>query len=91
MKLIEDDPDGEIKKALISQLPEGQQSEEHLRENLLSPQLRQAMGALTQAIQSDQVELILESCGLDPSKAQGSNDGMDALIKGLIEKYSKKE
>jgi hypothetical protein len=37
LKLIEDDTDGEIKKALISQLPEGQQSEEHLRDNLLSP------------------------------------------------------
>jgi hypothetical protein len=37
LKLIEDDPTGEIKKALIGQLPEGQQTEEHLRENLLSP------------------------------------------------------
>jgi hypothetical protein len=62
-----------------------------LKENLLSPQLRQAMGALTQAIQSDQVELILASCGLDPTKVMSADDGMDALIKGLIEKYSKKE
>jgi hypothetical protein len=37
------------------------------------------------------VELILASCGLDASKVSSANDGMDALVKGLIEKYSKKE
>ena len=46
------------------------------------------MGTLTQAIMSDQAELILSSCGLDPTLAGGQNDGMEALIKGLIKKYS---
>ena len=49
-KLIEDDPDGEIAKALVPQLPEGQQGADDLKPNLLSPQLRQAMDTLTQAI-----------------------------------------
>jgi hypothetical protein len=40
MKLIESDETGEVKAALFSQLPEGQQNEENLKDNLLSPQLR---------------------------------------------------
>ena len=64
MKLLESDESGEVKAALIGQLPEGQQNEENLKDNLLSPQLRQAMNALTQAIQSDQIDIILASCGL---------------------------
>jgi len=46
MKLLASDESGEVKAALISQLPEGQQNEESLKDNLLSPQLRQAMNAL---------------------------------------------
>ena len=80
-----------MKKELIAQLPEGQQSEEHLRENLLSPQLRQAMGTLTQAIQSEQAEIILTSAGVDPFLLGESNDGMDALVKGLVKKYEDKD
>ena len=47
MKMIEDE---NVRKELMEMLPEGQQTEEGLRENLQSPQLRQAMAALTQAI-----------------------------------------
>lgn len=46
-KLIDDDADGEIKKALMEHLPEGQNGEGDVRSNLLSPQLRQAMDTLT--------------------------------------------
>jgi hypothetical protein len=46
------------------------------------------MAALTQAIQSDQVELILASMGLDVSCLDGASDGIDALIKALIAKYA---
>jgi len=35
LRLIEDDP--EVRKQLIEQLPEGQQTEEGLRENISSP------------------------------------------------------
>ena len=64
LKLLESDESGDIKAALIPHLPEGQQTADDLKENLLSPQLRQAMGTLTQAIQSDQINVILASCGL---------------------------
>ena len=46
------------------------------------------MGTLTQAIQSDQIDIILASCGLGQAQ---SRDGIEALIKGLIEKYSDKK
>lgn len=36
-KLIDEDADGETAKALIPHLPEGQQTAEDLRENLMSP------------------------------------------------------
>jgi len=49
VKLIQES-DEESKRVLREQLPEGQQTDEGLRENILSPQLRQAMQALTQAI-----------------------------------------
>ncbi len=52
MKLLLDS-DEDSRRALREHLPEGQQTDEGLRENLLSPQLRQAMQTLTQAIQSD--------------------------------------
>lgn len=76
----------------MQHLPEGQQSsEENLRENLLSPQLMQAMQTLTQAIQSDQIQLILASLGLPSDTLNNSADGMEALIRALVKKYSKKE
>ena len=50
------------------------------------------MSTLSKAIlESDQVELILASCGLDTSKIKDSPDGMDALIKAFIDKYSPKK
>ena len=49
------------------------------------------MDTLTQAIQSEQSELILASCGLDTKHIAGSNDGMEALIKAFVEKYSEKK
>ena len=39
----------EEKDALKEHLPDNQKTDEGLRQNLLSPQLRQAMGSLTQA------------------------------------------
>jgi hypothetical protein len=90
-KLIDDDANGEIAKELIPHLPEGQQTAEDLRENLMSPQLREAMRTLTQAIQSDQAEIILASCGLDSSHLTNAKDGMEALMNALIAKYADKK
>jgi hypothetical protein len=50
MKLVNDMSDEE-KKEMMQHLPENQQSEEGLRENLCSPQLIQALKSLTSAVQ----------------------------------------
>ena len=42
------------------------------------------MNALTQAIQSDQVSLILAALGLSNNTLNSSADGMEALIKALV-------
>ncbi|CDW81082.1 regulatory particle non-atpase 13 [Stylonychia lemnae] len=89
LKLIEENPD--VRQALIEQLPEGQQDEQGLKDNILSPQLRQALGSLTQAIQSDQISIILGSLGLDQSVLNNSKDGVEALINALIKRHSKKD
>jgi len=42
------------------------------------------MQTLTQAIQSDQIAIILSSLGLSTDSLNTSADGMEALIKALI-------
>ena len=81
----------EEKKSIIEHLPEGQQTEEHLKANLLSPQLRQAMNALTEAVQTSQenVQMIMAMCDLDQDSLNNSQDGMEALIKAFVKKYKK--
>lgn len=81
----------EEKKEVMQHLPEGQQNEEGLRENLCSPQLVQAFKSLTQAVQQskENVEMIMAMCDLD-SVPDFSKDGVDALIKAFVKKYSKK-
>jgi hypothetical protein len=49
---------------------------EKLRANLLSPQFVQALNALTSAARSDNIEMILMSCGLDSSLMAESPDGV---------------
>merc|ERR1712086_50232 len=78
-------------KVLLPHLPEGQQTEAHLEDNLRSSQLQQAMRTLTQAIQSDQADIILASCGLDSKFLKDSKDPMEGLMKALIDKHSSKK
>ena len=47
------------------------------------------MKTLTEAIQSDQAEVIFISCGLDLKYLRESNDPMKAFIKALVEKHKK--
>ena len=58
---------------------------------MTSPQLRQALASLTDAMQQSEenVQMILMMCDLDPSFLHTSTDGIEALIKALISKYSK--
>jgi len=49
------------------------------------------MNTLTQAIQSENIEMIMATCGLDPSTLSNNRDGMQALIAALIAKHSAKK
>ena len=52
-------------------LPEGQQSSHHLEENLRSPQFRQALDSLSEALDSDSYNSVLANLGLH--QAPGDN------------------
>ena len=73
----------------MEHLPDSQKNDEGLRQNLLSPQLRQAMGSLTQACQTSEenVLMILAMCDLDGSGSADGADGMEAMIRGFIKRY----
>eukprot|EP00418_Pyrodinium_bahamense_P076136 CAMPEP_0179067600 /NCGR_PEP_ID=MMETSP0796-20121207/29570_1 /TAXON_ID=73915 /ORGANISM="Pyrodinium bahamense, Strain pbaha01" /LENGTH=348 /DNA_ID=CAMNT_0020764629 /DNA_START=73 /DNA_END=1117 /DNA_ORIENTATION=- len=60
-------------------LPETHQSPEGLRQALASPQLQQSINALSQAVHSDQLPVLLASLGLDPSVVGSAAPGSDAL------------
>ena len=49
------------KKEITEHLPDGQQDEKSIKPNLLSPQLRQAMNSLTEAIltSEENVQMII--------------------------------
>lgn len=49
------------------------------------------MRTLTQAIQSDQADIILASCGLDSKFLKDAKDPMEGLMKALIDKHSTKK
>jgi hypothetical protein len=83
--------DEAMKAELCALLPEGMQSDEDIRKALTSPQMRQAMNVLTQAIHSDQIGVLFASLGLDTSAAQGSSGNFAALCKALQEKHGKKD
>ena len=76
-------------KELVQHLPEGQQTSDHLMANLTSPQLLQAMNSLTEAIEQsgENLEMMFLMCGLDTADLH-SGDGMEALIKAFVKKYS---
>lgn len=61
---ILDDP--AVAHELAQQLPEGQQAEHFLEENIRSPQLRQALGTLTDVLQSDNYNSVLANLGVNP-------------------------
>ena len=75
---------------MLENLPPGQQTEEELRSNLLSPMFRQSMDALTSAIRSENIEMIMAMCDMNMDLLSHSPDGMVVLMKAFVEKYSKK-
>jgi hypothetical protein len=68
--------DAEIRARLIAQLPDGAQNEEELQSTLTSPQFRQGLAALSEALYSDNFSSIMANLGIDPQP------GMPALVEG---------
>ena len=68
--------DPNIVNELLQFLPEGQQTEEELRETILCPQMQQSLRSLTGALLSDNYNAGLANFGLNPA------DGSEALLQG---------
>jgi len=83
----------EEKNAIMEHLPDNQKNEEGLRQNLLSPQLRQAMGSLTSACQQSEenVLMILAMCDLDGTGSADGADGVEAMIRGFVKRYEEEQ
>lgn len=73
---------------MIGLLPDSHKNQEGLSEVLASPQLQQSLSALTQAVHSDQLPVLLASLGLDPSVVAGaSGDALELLCRAMEAKY----
>eukprot|EP00189_Rhodosorus_marinus_P010517 CAMPEP_0184746802 /NCGR_PEP_ID=MMETSP0315-20130426/9325_1 /TAXON_ID=101924 /ORGANISM="Rhodosorus marinus, Strain UTEX LB 2760" /LENGTH=304 /DNA_ID=CAMNT_0027219539 /DNA_START=347 /DNA_END=1261 /DNA_ORIENTATION=- len=68
-------------QSLVEHLPEDDSSPEAVAELLSSPQFRQQVAALSQALQAGQAGELLRSFGID---AQSNESGMVALLQGLL-------
>lgn len=68
--------DTQALEAVAQTLPEGQQTTEHVVRTLRSPQLRQAMSALSEGINGETYGTVLANFGVDPGP------GTDLLLQG---------
>jgi hypothetical protein len=68
------DPD--VRREMVGQLPEGQQSDDQLEANIRSAQFQQSLGALSDALLSDGGSGVTASFGINPAP------GMSDLIRG---------
>lgn len=70
-----------VRRSLIALLPESQQTDEGLEENLRSPQFQQAIDVLAGALQSDSFHSVMSNLGLD------SSVGIPQLVSFLLCDY----
>eukprot|EP00746_Dinoflagellata_sp_MGD_P011866 gnl/MRDRNA2_/MRDRNA2_125067_c0_seq1.p1 gnl/MRDRNA2_/MRDRNA2_125067_c0~~gnl/MRDRNA2_/MRDRNA2_125067_c0_seq1.p1 ORF type:complete len:289 (+),score=86.62 gnl/MRDRNA2_/MRDRNA2_125067_c0_seq1:89-955(+) len=80
-----DDP--EAVAELLPLLPDGQNTNQDLREVFASPQLSQNMSILSQAIYSENIGILFQMLGLDPSTLTPGTEPMEALCKALEKKH----
>ena len=76
-----------IQQELLSHLPEGLQNNAELIETLRSPQLQQALGALTGALQTDNFNAVFANFGLDPAAGAESlarGNGVQVYCLGML-------
>ena len=75
---------------LIDLLPENQKNMQGLHENIESPQFAQGLDSLTEALNSENLPAIISSFGLDMEEAGKYANGVEAFVKCIIKKYTKK-
>lgn len=75
----------------VKHLPEGQQSEVHYIKNISSPQFIQAIQSFSEALNSENYNVILSSFGLNISDAKNAKDGVEGLILSIIKKFPPKD
>ena len=75
---------------LIDLLPENQKNMQGLHENIASPQFVQGLDSLTEALNSENLPAIISSFGLDMEEAGKYANGVEAFVKCIIKKYTKK-
>lgn len=78
--------DAEALAELKTHMPKEQQSDQDVVETLRSPQLKQNMSVLSQAIHSDQLPTLFTMLGLRGGPQPGE-DPMESLIKALEQKH----
>ena len=78
--------DSSVKEKLIQLLPEGQQNEESLMENLNSPQVRSALSSLTSALVTspDSFHSMIMNFQLRPEDASLSSNPIQAFLECLL-------
>jgi hypothetical protein len=81
----------EKKQDLIKLLPANQQNTQGFHNNIKSPQFLQALGQLESALNSENLQAIIQSFKLDLNVVQKYSNGVEAFIRGIIEKYKKKD
>jgi len=72
---------------ILSMMPEGQQSKEHYLKTISSPQFAQAIAQFSEALNSENYEMLLSSFGLNLSDAEGARDGVEGFIKCILKKF----
>lgn len=73
-------------ETLLQHLPEGSQTPAELRATLRSPQLRQSIGSLVNALQTGNFNAVMANFGLDPSAGASKlafGDGVGALLAAI--------
>ena len=79
------------KEELIKLLPENQQNIQGLHDNISSPQFQQGLDALSSALNSENLQAVIQSFGLDLNEAQKYGNGVEAFIKCIIKQFSPKK
>jgi hypothetical protein len=83
--------DESLRNSLLRHLPQGQQDDTNLIEILRSPQLRQAMSALTHALEEGGEQGVLSNLGLRNDGQRLGESPIAALIAALIAKAERRK